>query len=202
MTVFDGVGNSRLYDNSGFTSIVYDSVNDRVLVNKLSYKLHDPRRGDVVVLKRIETNSQERDLIKRVVGLPGDTITTDCTYSEPQTFGEGTAQEMCYLFTMAYPKGALVDDGTVFRHAGDHLWVMTNGTTFADHLASATPGMAVTVENRLHEMPLISVQGPRSRELLRSITDADVDAKLTEVRDSVGHLTVLPSAGLGLSYRY
>ncbi len=44
---------------------------DRVLVNKLSYRLHDPRRGDVVVLKRIETNSQERDLIKRVVGLPG-----------------------------------------------------------------------------------------------------------------------------------
>jgi signal peptidase I len=47
---------------------------DRVLVNKLSYRLHDPRRGDVVVLKRIETNAQERDLIKRVVGLPGETI--------------------------------------------------------------------------------------------------------------------------------
>ena len=44
---------------------------DRVLVNKLSYRLHDPRRGDVVVLKRIETNAQERDLIKRVVGLAG-----------------------------------------------------------------------------------------------------------------------------------
>lgn len=47
---------------------------DRVLVNKLSYRLHDPRRGDVVVLKRIESNAQERDLIKRVVGLPGETI--------------------------------------------------------------------------------------------------------------------------------
>jgi hypothetical protein len=47
---------------------------DRVLVNKLSYHLHDPRRGDVVVLKRIETNAQERDLIKRVVGLPGETM--------------------------------------------------------------------------------------------------------------------------------
>ena len=47
---------------------------DRVLVNKLSYRLHDPRRGDVVVLKRIETNAQERDLIKRVVGLPGETL--------------------------------------------------------------------------------------------------------------------------------
>jgi signal peptidase I len=46
---------------------------DRVLVNKLSYRLHDPRRGDVVVLKTIE-GVAERDLIKRVVGLPGETI--------------------------------------------------------------------------------------------------------------------------------
>jgi signal peptidase I len=46
---------------------------DRVLVNKLSYRLHDPRRGDVVVLKTIE-GAGERDLIKRVVGLPGETV--------------------------------------------------------------------------------------------------------------------------------
>jgi signal peptidase I len=47
---------------------------DRVLVNRLSYRLHDPRRGDVVVLKRFDALSAERDLIKRVVGLPGETI--------------------------------------------------------------------------------------------------------------------------------
>jgi signal peptidase I len=46
---------------------------DRVLVNKLSYRLHDPNRGDVVVLKTIE-GAGERDLIKRVVGLPGETL--------------------------------------------------------------------------------------------------------------------------------
>lgn len=46
---------------------------DRVLVNKLSYRLHDPNRGDVVVLKTIE-GAGERDLIKRVVGLPGETV--------------------------------------------------------------------------------------------------------------------------------
>ena len=28
------------------------SEQDRVLVNKLSYRLHDPNRGDVVVLER------------------------------------------------------------------------------------------------------------------------------------------------------
>lgn len=46
---------------------------DRVLVNKLSYRMHDPNRGDVVVLKTIE-GTGERDLIKRVVALPGETV--------------------------------------------------------------------------------------------------------------------------------
>ena len=34
------------------------------------------------------------------------------------------------------------------------------------------------------------------------ITNADADAKLDQINDSVGSLTVLPSASLGLSYRY
>ncbi len=46
---------------------------DRVFVNKMSYRLHDPNRGDVVVLHQISAAS-ERDLIKRVVGLPGETV--------------------------------------------------------------------------------------------------------------------------------
>jgi hypothetical protein len=41
--------------------------------------------------------------------MPGETITTTCTYSMPQCFGQATAAEMCYLFTYSYPKGALTD---------------------------------------------------------------------------------------------
>jgi signal peptidase I len=50
--------------------------NDRVLVNKLSYKLHDVHRGDIVVFKAPEgaATAQVKDLIKRVIGLPGETI--------------------------------------------------------------------------------------------------------------------------------
>lgn len=59
---------------------------DRVFVNKLSYRLHDPNRGDVVVLHEIagadatQPGAGERDLIKRVIGLPGEEIemSTDC----------------------------------------------------------------------------------------------------------------------------
>ena len=47
---------------------------DRVLVNKLSYELHDPNRGDVVVLEESQGAAVNRDLIKRVIALPGETI--------------------------------------------------------------------------------------------------------------------------------
>jgi signal peptidase I len=43
-----------------------------ILVNKLAYKLGAPQRGDIVVFK-FPVNPEE-DLIKRVIGLPGDTI--------------------------------------------------------------------------------------------------------------------------------
>jgi len=54
-------------------------VGDRVLVNKLSYDLHDVNRGDIIVFKAppaARTDGIE-DLVKRTVGLPGDTITGD-----------------------------------------------------------------------------------------------------------------------------
>ncbi len=43
-----------------------------VLVNKLAYRTGMPVRGDIVVFR--STTSKDLDLIKRVVGLPGDTI--------------------------------------------------------------------------------------------------------------------------------
>lgn len=61
-------------DGSSMNSTL--SSGDRVFVNKLSYRLHDPNRGDVVVLHQISGTS-ERDLIKRVIALPGETIRGD-----------------------------------------------------------------------------------------------------------------------------
>ncbi|PLS76297.1 MAG: signal peptidase I [Actinobacteria bacterium] len=48
---------------------------DRVLVNKVSYRLHKVNRGDVVVFERPPNEAGViRDLIKRVVALPGETV--------------------------------------------------------------------------------------------------------------------------------
>lgn len=45
---------------------------DRVLVSKFIYRLRDPARGDVIVLRY--PRSPERNYIKRVIGLPGEKI--------------------------------------------------------------------------------------------------------------------------------
>jgi len=51
-------------------------VGDKVLVNKLSYDLHPIHRGDVIVFKKPPDDNTPgiKDLIKRVIGLPGETI--------------------------------------------------------------------------------------------------------------------------------
>ncbi|MEI7755849.1 MAG: signal peptidase I [bacterium] len=55
---------------------------NRVLVNKLSYRLHDIHRGDVVVFDRVTVDGQivqHDDLIKRVIAFGGETISIkDC----------------------------------------------------------------------------------------------------------------------------
>jgi len=54
-------------------------VGDRVLVNKLSYDLHDVNRGDIIVFEAPPAARSDgiEDLVKRTVGLPGDTVTGD-----------------------------------------------------------------------------------------------------------------------------
>ena len=50
---------------------------NRVLVNKLSYRFTDISRGDIVVFDRVTSNGvdvQHDDLIKRVIGLENETL--------------------------------------------------------------------------------------------------------------------------------
>ena len=106
---------------------------DRVLVNRLSYRLHDPRRGDVVVLQRFDGGTTERDLIKRVVGLPGEVVEVrscvvyidDRPLTEPYIDAEIQARDGCGPDQPPLP----VADDTVFV-LGDHRGKSSDSRAF------------------------------------------------------------------------
>jgi len=45
---------------------------DKIFVDKISYRFHEPARGDVIVFKY--PLDRKKDFVKRLVGLPGETI--------------------------------------------------------------------------------------------------------------------------------
>ncbi len=77
-----------------FTPIVVDGVSmmptlengDRMIVNKIGYTIGEPKRFDVVVFHAPE----EKDYIKRVIGLPGDEVEyrDDVLYVNGEPFEE------------------------------------------------------------------------------------------------------------------
>lgn len=77
---------------------------DRVLVNKMSYRLHDVNRGDIVVFERpaSEVSSTIPDLIKRVIGLPGESV----AFSDGSVFVDGNRIDESYLPTGTVTSGA------------------------------------------------------------------------------------------------
>lgn len=90
-------------------------VGDRVLVNKLSYRSGQPSRGDIVVFKRPpgQPESEIQDLIKRVVGLPGDELES----IDGQVFLNGEAIDESYLPPETQTQNlplTEVPEGTVF----------------------------------------------------------------------------------------
>ncbi len=63
------VGSFKVFGQSMMPNV---ENGDYILVNKISYLFHDPHRGQVIVFRH--PNNQKIDLIKRVIGLPGDTV--------------------------------------------------------------------------------------------------------------------------------
>ena len=112
-------------------------VNDRVMVNKLAYRFDEPDRGEIVVFRdpaeaEVEESIPEAvirsvleavgirtrgrdDLIKRVVGLPGETI----TIADNHVLIDGVAISEPYL-----PSGVVMPDDGPFVVGEDEVFVM------------------------------------------------------------------------------
>lgn len=71
-------------------------INDRLIIEKVSYRFKDPKRGDVVVFRPTEALQQQDytdAFIKRVIGLPGETVEV----SNGQVFINGEAISEQYI---------------------------------------------------------------------------------------------------------
>ena len=100
---------------------------DRVLVSKLSYHLHDVHRGDIVVFKRPPhlqgVGPEVKDLVKRVIGLPGDTVEA----RDGQVIVNGKALTEHYV-----PKGAVTTPVAPTHIPANHYWVMGDNRSVSE----------------------------------------------------------------------
>ncbi|WP_033829240.1 signal peptidase I [Bacillus andreraoultii] len=115
-----------------FTPIIVDGESmmptledrDRMIVNRLSYKVGEPKRFDIVVFHATE----EKDYIKRVIGLPGDKI----EYKDDTLYINGKKIDEPYL--KEYKKeligGTLTDPFTVEVPKG-HVFVMGDNRRYS-----------------------------------------------------------------------
>ena len=84
---------------------------ERVVVNKAVYWFREPRRGDVVIIKA--PNGEELNWIKRIIGLPGDTVKID----HGVTYVNGAALDEPYVknsFTYSLAERTLAPDTYFF----------------------------------------------------------------------------------------
>jgi signal peptidase I len=95
-------------------------VRDRVLVNKVSYHLHDINRGDVVVFRRTDEEIAQNpelphDVIKRVIALGGETI----EIRDNEVFIDGLLLQEPYL-----DEGVITSDYGPDTVPEGHIFVM------------------------------------------------------------------------------
>ena len=71
--------------------------------------------------------------------------------------------------------GKVIDDGTVTRWDEDYYRVTAADPTL-HWLQTVGRGMRVTIEDSSARIAVVALQGPRSREVLRAASDADMDS--------------------------
>jgi signal peptidase I len=110
------------------------NIGDRVLVNKLSYDFHDVRRGDIIVFKAPpgERTAGIQDLVKRVIGLPGETVTERRDGNTDDVYINGRRLREPYLpgGASTAPEGSNVPPGCGAPASGEPGCVVPQGQVF------------------------------------------------------------------------
>jgi signal peptidase I len=110
-------------------------IGDRILVNKLSYHLHGVDRGDIVVFSRPPAENcggpEVNDLVKRVIGLPGDVISVSggYVYIDGKRLDESWLPTSEQGMTVAGPPGNSSNLAQAYRIPADNYFVMGDNRT-------------------------------------------------------------------------
>jgi signal peptidase I len=98
---------------------------DRMLVNKIGYRIGSPDRFDIVVFHATE----DKDYIKRVIGLPGDHI----EYKDDQLYINGELFEEPYLdpYKQEVVDGPLTPPFVIDSVPDGHLFVMGDNRRYS-----------------------------------------------------------------------
>jgi aminomethyltransferase len=71
--------------------------------------------------------------------------------------------------------GGIVDDCTVFRFSPDRAWLISGNEPDIEWVLGVARGFNVQAEHVTERLPNLAVQGPRSREILRTLVGPVID---------------------------
>lgn len=123
---------------------------ERLIIEKVTYRFHGPRRGDVVVLKNACDGSIP--LIKRVIGLPGERVTV----AKGRVLVDGVALNEPYLMqnTQGNDRSWIVPPLHVFV-MGDNRRDSCDSRTFGPVPLNTIHGHAIFRYWPLHQIGVI-----------------------------------------------
>ena len=109
----------------GFSMVPSLQDGEFVLVNRMAYRFGDPQRGDIIVFHH-PTDQTSEDLIKRVIGLPGDRVSVEggVVHVNGVALKENyIADRPAYTDSQKVPEGELYVLGDNRNNSSDsHAW--------------------------------------------------------------------------------